>query len=108
LPAGLDAMLGEGGLGLSGGQARRLALARLFLTHVPLWLLDEPTEGLDAATARDVLERLKIKAGSRTLLIATHIRREAQICERIIVLNQGALVESVGKSSPRFGEIPGP
>ncbi|WP_176036154.1 thiol reductant ABC exporter subunit CydC [Brucella tritici] len=105
LPAGLDAMLGEGGLGLSGGQARRLALARLFLTHVPLWLLDEPTEGLDAATARDVLERLKIKAGSRTLLIATHIRREAQICERIIVLNQGALVESVGKSSPRFGEI---
>lgn len=105
LPAGLDAMLGEGGQGLSGGQARRLALARLFLTHVPLWLLDEPTEGLDAATARDVLERLKIKAGSRTLLIATHIRREAQICERIIVLNQGALVESVGKSSPRFGEI---
>ncbi|WP_139974244.1 thiol reductant ABC exporter subunit CydC [Ochrobactrum sp. CGA5] len=105
LPAGLDAMLGEGGLGLSGGQARRLALARLFLTDVPLWLLDEPTEGLDAATAQDVLDRLEIKTGSRTLLIATHIRREAQICERIIVLNQGALVESVGKTSPRFGEI---
>ncbi|MHC5231892.1 thiol reductant ABC exporter subunit CydC [Brucella sp. LJL56] len=105
LSAGLDAMLGEGGLGLSGGQARRLALARLFLTDVPLWLLDEPTEGLDAATAQDVLDRLKVKADSRTLLIATHIRREAQICERIIVLNQGALVESVGKSSPRFGEI---
>ncbi|PQA74884.1 thiol reductant ABC exporter subunit CydC [Brucella oryzae] len=105
LPAGLDAMLGEGGLGLSGGQARRLALARLFLTDVPLWLLDEPTEGLDAATAQDVLECLKIKAGSRTLLIVTHISREAQICERIIVLNQGALVESVGRSSPRFGEI---
>ncbi|MBB4091807.1 thiol reductant ABC exporter subunit CydC [Ochrobactrum pecoris] len=105
LPAGLDAMLGEGGLGLSGGQARRLALARLFLTDVPLWLLDEPTEGLDVATAQDVLERLKVKADSRTLLIATHIRREAQICERIIVLNQGALVESVGRVSPRFGEI---
>jgi len=107
LPAGLDAMLGEGGLGLSGGQARRLALARLFLTDVPLWLLDEPTEGLDAATAQDVLERLTVKTGPHTLLIATHIRREAQICERIIVLNQGALVESVGKSSPRFGEILG-
>ncbi|KAB2655767.1 thiol reductant ABC exporter subunit CydC [Brucella tritici] len=105
LPAGLDAMLGEGGLGLSGGQARRLALARLFLTDVPLWLLDEPTEGLDAATAQDVLERLTVKTGPRTLLIATHIRRDAQICERIIVLNQGALVESVGKNSPRFGEI---
>ena len=105
LPAGLDAMLGEGGLGLSGGQARRLVLARLFLTDAPLWLLDEPTEGLDNATAQDVLDRLKARAGSRALLIATHISREARICERIIVLNQGALVESVGKSSPRFGEI---
>jgi len=98
-------MLGEGGLGLSGGQARRLALARLFLTDAPLWLLDEPTEGLDSATAEDVLERLKARAGSRTLLIATHIRREARICERIIVLNQGALIESVGKETGRFDEI---
>ncbi|GAA5663281.1 putative ABC transporter ATP-binding/permease protein HI_0664 [Brucella sp. NBRC 14130] len=105
LPASLDAMLGEGGLGLSGGQARRLALARLFLTDAPLWLLDEPTEGLDSATAEDVLERLKARAGSRTLLIATHIRREARICERIIVLNQGALIESVGKETGRFDEI---
>lgn len=105
LPAGLDAMLGEGGLGLSGGQARRLALARLFLTDAPLWLLDEPTEGLDNATAEDVLERLKARAGSRTLLIATHIRREARICEWIIVLNQGALIESVGKETGRFDEI---
>lgn len=105
LPAGLDAILGEGGLGLSGGQARRLALARLFLTDAPLWLLDEPTEGLDSATAEDVLERLKARAGSRTLLIATHIRREARICERIIVLNQGALIESVGKETGRFDEI---
>lgn len=105
LPAGLDAMLGEGGMGLSGGQARRLALARLFLTDVPLWLLDEPTEGLDGATAEDVLERLKARAGSHTLLIATHIRREARICERIIVLNQGALIESVSKGTVRFDEI---
>lgn len=52
---------------------------------------------------KDVLDRLKARAGSRALLIATHISREAQICERIIVLNQGALrCESVGKSSPRF------
>lgn len=105
LPAGLDTMLGEGGLGLSGGQARRLALARLFLTDAPLWLLDEPTEGLDNTTAEDVLERLKTRAGSHTLLIATHIRHEARICERIIVLNQGALIESVGKETGRFDEI---
>lgn len=105
LPAGLSSMLGEGGLGLSGGQARRLALARLFLTDAPLWLLDEPTEGLDRETAEDVLARLRGQATGRTLLIATHIKREARICGRAIVLNQGAIAESVGKSELRFGNI---
>ncbi len=55
LPNGLDTELGEGGLGLSGGQSRRLALARVFLRDTPLWLVDEPTDGLDAETAFDVL-----------------------------------------------------
>lgn len=104
-PAGLDTMLGEGGLGLSGGQARRLALARLFLTDAPLWLLDEPTEGLDRATAQDVLLRLAQRAEGHTLLIATHIGREASICDRIIVLKQGKLIESAAKSEARFGQL---
>ncbi|QGA58305.1 thiol reductant ABC exporter subunit CydC [Brucella sp. 2280] len=104
-PAGLDTALGEGGMGLSGGQARRLALARLFLTDAPLWELDEPTEGLDHATAEDVLARLSEKAAGRTLLIATHIGREAKICNRIIVLNQGALILSVRKGEPLFDDI---
>ncbi len=101
---GLDTVLGEGGLGLSGGQARRLALARLFLTDAPLWLLDEPTEGLDQATAEDVLRRLSEQAKGRSLLIATHIQREAQICDRAIVLDQGVLVQSVNKGEPSFGK----
>ncbi|UWF60960.1 thiol reductant ABC exporter subunit CydC [Brucella sp. 2716] len=104
-PAGLDTALGEGGMGLSGGQARRLALARLFLTDAPLWALDEPTEGLDHATAEDVLARLSEKAAGRTLLIATHIGREAKICNRIIVLNQGALILSVRKGELLFDDI---
>ncbi len=107
LPEHLDTKLGEGGLGLSGGQARRLALARLFLRNTPLWLMDEATEGLDEATARDVLARLKAHAQGRTLLMATHIRREAEICDRIIVFDQGALIESVCKGEQRFDTILG-
>lgn len=102
---GLDTILGEGGLGVSGGQARRLALARLFLTDAPLWLLDEPTEGLDEATAKDVLSRLNEQAKGRTLLIATHIQREARICDQAIVLDQGALVQTVSKGEASFKEI---
>ncbi|MBB3963559.1 amino acid ABC transporter ATP-binding/permease protein [Rhizobium metallidurans] len=91
LPANLGTRLGEGGMGLSGGQARRLALARLFLRDTRLWLLDEPTEGLDRATARDVMARLSEKADGRTLVIATHIRREAEITDVIATLDGGRI-----------------
>ncbi|MBX5127469.1 ATP-binding cassette domain-containing protein [Rhizobium lentis] len=93
MPRGLDTPLGEGGLGLSGGQSRRLALARLFLRDTPLWLLDEPTEGLDGPTARDVLQRLSAKAAGRSLVIATHIRREAAIADRIAIIESGRISE---------------
>lgn len=102
LPAGLDTRLGEGGLGLSAGQARRLALARLFLRPTQLWLLDEPTEGLDAATARDVVARLAGQADGRTLLITTHIRREAALADRIIVLDAGTMAADLRRGTPAF------
>jgi len=92
LSRGLDTPLGEGGLGLSGGQARRLALARLLLRRADFWLLDEPTEALDAATAADVLARLARHAGGRTVLLATHLAREAQLAERLLVMREGRLV----------------
>lgn len=104
---GLDTRLGEGGLGLSSGQARRLALARVFLRDVPLWLLDEPTERLDHVTAGDVLERLRHaldleqSAGrARTILIATHVRREAILANRIVQMRKGVIV-----SDTRRGEL---
>jgi ATP-binding cassette subfamily C protein CydC len=98
----LDTVLGEGGLGLSGGQSRRLALARLLLRDVPLWLLDEPTEALDTATARDVLRRLEVQAVGRTLLIATHLRREAALADRLVCLRQGRIVADLRRGSPAF------
>ncbi len=102
MPAGLATRLGEGGLGLSGGQSCRLALARLLLRPVPLWLLDEPTEALDAATAHDVLQRLAQHAGARTLLIATHLRREAALADRLVCMRQGRIVAELRRGSPAF------
>jgi len=99
---GLDTALGEGGLGLSGGQSRRLALARLFLRDTPLWVLDEPTEALDTATAHDVLRRLRVRAGPRSLLIATHQRREAELADRLVCLREGRIVADLRRGTEAF------
>lgn len=72
LPEGLDTPIGEGGVGLSGGEGHRVALARLFLRDPGLILLDEPTAHLDAATQARVLDALIGFAAGRTMIIATH------------------------------------
>lgn len=105
LPKGLSARLGEGGIGLSGGQSRRLALARLFLRNTPLWLLDEPTEGLDGETARAVLREIATKAAGRSLVIATHIRREAAIADRIAMLEHGRITATAQRGEQEFDAI---
>jgi ATP-binding cassette subfamily C protein CydC len=102
LTRGLDTRLGEGGLGLSGGQARRLALARLLLRDAPFWLLDEPTEALDGPTALDVLARLALHAQGRTVLLATHLRREALLADRLIVLDGGRVLADTRRGTPDF------
>jgi ATP-binding cassette subfamily C protein CydC len=99
---GLDTLLGEGGLGLSGGQLRRLALARLLLRDAPFWLLDEPTEAVDTVTAHDVLRRVAARAEGRTLLIATHLRREAALADRLIRIENGRLVADLQRGAPAF------
>ncbi len=105
LPKGLSTRLGESGLGLSGGQSRRLALARLLLRDTPLWLLDEPTEGLDRETGRDVMHRIADRSRGRSLMIATHIRREAEIADRIIVLEKGRIVATARRGETEFDAV---
>jgi ATP-binding cassette subfamily C protein CydC len=83
---GLQTLLGEGGLGLSGGEQRRLALARAFLKRPSLFILDEMTEGLDDQTAADVLNRfLEFRTNEAVLMIA-HKKRELDIADRIVNL----------------------
>lgn len=105
LPEGLDTMLGEGGTGLSTGQARRLALARLLLRDTPVWLLDEPTEGVDGATARDVVDCIGTCAEGRTLVIVTHIRREAELADRIVVMEEGRVETDFTRGSEGYRRL---
>lgn len=103
--AGLSTQLGEGGLGLSGGQSRRLALARLFITPINCWLLDEPTEGIDAQTAQDILHSIQQYAAQKTIVMATHMYRETMIADRLIVLDQGQIIADVRRGTAAFKQI---
>jgi ATP-binding cassette subfamily C protein CydD len=72
LPDGLETRVGEGGYGLSGGQAQRIAIARAFLKNAPLLLLDEPTAHLDPATESEVFDGLRRLTAGRTVILASH------------------------------------
>ena len=89
LPQGLDTPIGEGGYGLSGGQAQRVAIARAFLRNAPLLLLDEPTAHLDPATEADVLESLRRLAIGRTVIMAAHSSAAMAFSGRRIMLEPG-------------------
>lgn len=95
MPAGLETLLGDRGAGLSGGELRRLALARVLLRDARLVVLDEPTAGLDAENERLVLDALERLAKGRTVLMISH--REAAIARscRVVELADGRLQRMV-------------
>lgn len=90
---GLNSWLGEGGRQLSGGELRRLAIARALLHDAPLMLLDEPTEGLDATTESQMLELLADVMREKTLLMVTHRLRGLARFDQIIVMDNGQIIE---------------
>ena len=90
---GLNAWLGEGGRQLSGGEQRRIGLARALLHDAPLWLLDEPTEGLDAETEQHILALLHKHCQNKTLLLVTHRLHGLETFDRICVMEEGQIVE---------------
>lgn len=91
LPDGFDTLLGEGGRQLSGGQLRRLALARVRLRRADVLLLDEPTASLDAETESWVVDRLGELRQGRTLIVLTHRPAPLRIVDRVLYLQGGSL-----------------
>jgi ATP-binding cassette subfamily C protein CydD len=89
LPQGLDTLVGEGGFGLSGGQAQRVAVARAFLRDTPLVLLDEPTAHLDPGTEATVLDALRRLCVGRTAIVATHARAARSAFGRVLEMEAG-------------------
>jgi ABC-type multidrug transport system fused ATPase/permease subunit/pSer/pThr/pTyr-binding forkhead associated (FHA) protein len=93
LPAGFDTVLGERGVRMSGGQRQRLAIARALLRDPSILVLDEATSALDAQTENEILETLVVLAKGRTTISITHRLSLAATADRILVLDEGRLVE---------------
>jgi len=88
LPAGLDTAVGEGGREVSGGEGRRIALARALIKKAPILILDEPTEGLDAVTEQTVVSRLAKSTAGKTVLVITHRPACLALADRVVTLDE--------------------
>ena len=90
---GLDIWLGDGGRPLSGGEQRRLGLARILLNNAPILLLDEPTEGLDRETERQILRLILAHAENKTLIMVTHRLTAIEQFDELCVIDEAKLIE---------------
>lgn len=90
---GLDIWLGDGGRPLSGGEQRRLGLARILLNDAPILLLDEPTEGLDRETERQILRLILSHAENKTLIMVTHRLTAIEQFDELCVIDEAKLIE---------------
>ena len=93
LPAGYDTVIGESGVALSEGEKQRITIARALLRDAPILILDEPTSALDVATEAMVMAAIERLMEGRTTFIIAHRLSTVQRCDRIVVLQEGSIVE---------------
>lgn len=91
LPDGLDTWVGEAGKMLSGGQARRLAVARAFIHDAPIWVLDEPTEGLDRVTEQQLMQAILERTAGKTVVMITHRMIDIHRMDESILIDSGRI-----------------
>lgn len=94
LPAGYDTPIGEGGVGISGGEAQRIAIARAFFRDAPLLLMDEAMTALDPFNENLIQESILRLQDRRTVLVIAHRPSTARKADRVLVFHEGSLVES--------------
>ena len=109
-PDGLETWIGEGGRLKSGGQARRVAVARAMLHDAPLWALDEPTEDLDTITASKIMQAIRKHTAKRTLLMITQRLVDLDWMDHIVMLEQGRVIgqgthENLLKYNERYASL---
>ncbi|EKO3507525.1 cysteine/glutathione ABC transporter ATP-binding protein/permease CydC [Vibrio fluvialis] len=90
---GLDAWLGDGGRQLSGGEKRRIGIARALLHNGPILLLDEPTEGLDKQTEQQIMALFQSHFENKTVIFITHRLVELETMDAVCLIEQGEIVE---------------
>ncbi|MEW5904665.1 MAG: lipid A export permease/ATP-binding protein MsbA [Pseudomonadota bacterium] len=94
MPQGLQTLVGEKGVRLSGGQRQRIAIARAILKDAPILILDEATSALDSESERHVQAALEVLMKARTTLVIAHRLSTIENADRIVVMQQGRIVES--------------
>jgi ABC-type multidrug transport system fused ATPase/permease subunit len=97
-----DDVVGPGGRPLSGGERRQIALCRALVSGLPVLLLDEPTEGLDAASAAAVCEALRRLRGKRTVLVVTHRKDVEAVADRIVLIGTQNIARNRGSFSNKI------
>ncbi len=102
-PAGYETVLGEYGMSLSGGQRQRLALARALLTDPAILLLDDPLSAIDPETEHEIIAAMNTAMSGRTVLIVANRLSTLRFCDRVVVLDQGRIVQE-GTHTKLMGE----
>ena len=94
LPEGLDTVVGDRGALLSGGQRQRISIARALLKNAPILILDEAMSALDTESERRIQAALEKLVHDRTTLVIAHRLSTVEQADRIVVMSEGAIVES--------------
>jgi ABC-type bacteriocin/lantibiotic exporters, contain an N-terminal double-glycine peptidase domain len=110
MPDGYQTVIGERGVTLSGGQRQRIALARAFLAHPRILILDDSTSAIDSATEDEIQRAIRQAQQGRTVLLITHRLAQIRWADQILVLDRGRLVasgkhEELLRTSPHYRRI---